>query len=400
MKKQKAFIHMGGGYMQLPGIKYAKQLGFYLVVTDRNPNAPGAIIADRYERIDGTDINSFVDLANELSMKFQIGGAYSSSDFGLPIVAILSKKYGFSGHSIDSVEISLKKSETINIWRKQGLPVPKGFEVRDWDGLVSAVGSLGFPVIVKPVDSCGSQGVRTVLNPLELPQAFDLAKANSSTILVERLIEGTHIDLNGIFIDKRFFPCGHFERIFSEHPYNNPVAGFQPSFLDTNQAAQAYELLEKSARAVNLTSGPVKADIIWTLKGPVILEIGPRFHGDVHTQITSPLATGKNPVTSWFSYLADQYWGGVNDVKKCAGWRALLPYRAGRIKKIEGIDMVRSHANVKEIWIRKKPGEMIESLGDNRSICGFIWTTGESRDSVTRKLNEAIRNIELIIESE
>ena len=107
--KQKALIHIGAGFMQLPGIIYAKKLGLYLVITDRNYNAPGVKLADRYENIDGADVESFIKIASEVSEEYDLVGAFSSSDYGVMVVAELAEIYSFPFASKDSSSTCLNK---------------------------------------------------------------------------------------------------------------------------------------------------------------------------------------------------------------------------------------------------------------------------------------------------
>ena len=78
----------------------------------------------------------------------------------------------------------------------------------------------------------------------------------------------------------------------------------QPSRLTSQQEKEVYGLLESAARLLDIDAGPVKGDVIFTAHGPVLLEIAPRFHGDVSTQFVTPCATGFNPVEAWIASLA------------------------------------------------------------------------------------------------
>ena len=55
---QKTILFVGGGIETLPGVDLAKKMGLYVVVSDRNPDAPcmkvadDFIIADTYNEID------------------------------------------------------------------------------------------------------------------------------------------------------------------------------------------------------------------------------------------------------------------------------------------------------------------------------------------------------------
>ncbi len=67
MSRPKAIIIIGTSKLQVPVIHWAKELGFYVVATDKNDNMPGTDLADRFVNIDGTDIPAFLDLANDVA---------------------------------------------------------------------------------------------------------------------------------------------------------------------------------------------------------------------------------------------------------------------------------------------------------------------------------------------
>ena len=59
---------------------------------------------------------------------------------------------------------------------------------------VSLCKELEWPLIVKPADSCGSQGVKFVNNSVDLSPAIDNARKYSDQVLVEEYFEGVGID--------------------------------------------------------------------------------------------------------------------------------------------------------------------------------------------------------------
>ena len=87
--KQKAIIIVGGSEQQVPQIKWAKEFNLYVVVTDKNPNVIGKDIADRFEVIDGTDTQKFIELVKNLQKNYEVIGAHSNNDFALPTISTL-----------------------------------------------------------------------------------------------------------------------------------------------------------------------------------------------------------------------------------------------------------------------------------------------------------------------
>ena len=271
--------------------------------------------------------------------------------------------------------------------------------VKDYRDLLAAVDDFGLPLILKPVNSCGSQGVRSVWDPKDLQQAYRAAQQFSESILVEQIVMGHHVDVNALFVEGRFLKGGIMDRFFSELPYHYPIWGCQPSSLSAAQEDAVYSTVEKAARALGIEDGPLKADLIWTNEKPVILDLAPRFHGDVSTAHVSPLATGNSPIREWMAHLAgirrtSEY--TCRKMDRFAGWIALFPATPGRLLTVNGIEETCAMNGVHDVFIDVKPGAVIKRHIDNSTVCGFIWATGKNRDELFDLLMRARSGIRFI----
>jgi biotin carboxylase len=395
----KAIIIIGGSYLQLRQIEWARELGLYVVVTDRNPDAKGRKLADRFEVLNGDDIEGLLELADRFDREYGLAGVYASSDFGLPAYAAVTESLNLPGCSRLAVKQALDKSLSRSILQRENIPVPAGERITSSQELLSAVEVYGLPVILKPICSSGSQGITSVHEHKNLEAAFLAARNFSPEVLVEQIVPGPHIDVNGVLVEGKFLACGTMDRHFSELPYHYPVWGCQPSLLSIAQENAVYEIVEQASRAIGITSGPVKADVVWTDKGAVILELAPRFHGDVSTSFVTPLATGTWPVKAWMAYMK----GDKNfmeflkkDKIQFAGWTALFPTSFGKLVRVVNAEAARDVKGVQNIFIAKEAGSIIKQARDNTALCGFIWATAPSRDELLKTLNQARSMIQFV----
>lgn len=400
MSPKKALIYIGGSYLQLPGIRWAKELGLHVVVTDRNPNVPGRAIADRFEVISGEDLSTLLALANEVSSNYDLIGAYGGSDFSLLAVAEIAEAHNLPGPTIRAVRSALDKSVAKQHWLDAGLATPRGFTVTDLDEARNAAIDLGFPVIVKPIDSSGSRGVLTVDGIAGMEQAYIKAREFSSIVLVEKFVQGRQIDVNGLFLNGNFVPCGTDERFFTPLPLRIPLWLYQPADLTPEEEGVCYDLLEAAARSIGIEDGPVKGDLILGERGPVIVELAPRFHGEVLIAYTTPVALGINPVKAHLAALIGlpsvREWlhpreGGV------AGWHAIIS-SPGKVKSVQGIDKVYGVEGVYDLMLRIKPGDVVRSQDNTSSMSGFIWVSRPSIANLQASMNEALKAISIITE--
>jgi cyanophycin synthetase len=90
-----------------------------------------------------------------------------------------------------AVEIAQDKEDTRRVLENVGLPVPPGGSAKTLPDAMAAARSIGFPVILKPLDSSQGRGISSRLDSEEaLALAWPIAREYSSTLLVERYVSG------------------------------------------------------------------------------------------------------------------------------------------------------------------------------------------------------------------
>jgi cyanophycin synthetase len=92
-----------------------------------------------------------------------------------------------------SVDIASNKAATKKLLGEMGVPVPKGFRIRDEDEVKSTVESIGFPVVIKPLDGNHGRGATVGIENLEDARAaFHVAQEQSKSkwVIIEKMIAG------------------------------------------------------------------------------------------------------------------------------------------------------------------------------------------------------------------
>ncbi|MFT3974607.1 MAG: cyanophycin synthetase [Amaricoccus sp.] len=90
-----------------------------------------------------------------------------------------------------AVEIAGDKELCIRLLSDLGLPVPRQIHVRDAEDAVDAALSIGYPVVVKPVDGNHGRGVAVNLASDEaVADAYERALVEGSGVVVESMIAG------------------------------------------------------------------------------------------------------------------------------------------------------------------------------------------------------------------
>src|SRR5262245_60576007 len=101
-----------------------------------------------------------------------------------------------------AVDIAGNKHATKKLLGDMGVPVPKGYRIPDIDELNSTLESVGYPVVIKPLDGNHGRGATVGITDLEHAQAaFEKAKEYSRWIIVERQLQGA--DFRALVVNNR-----------------------------------------------------------------------------------------------------------------------------------------------------------------------------------------------------
>lgn len=116
----------------------------------------------------------------------------SRIQFGQGIHARRIRKAATDVTGFVAEQASTDKAYTKQLWVGLGIPVPPGQVVADADEAMRAAEQLGWPVVVKPLDSDYSNGVTLNIRDLATVRtAYEFARKESESVLVERALDGT-----------------------------------------------------------------------------------------------------------------------------------------------------------------------------------------------------------------
>lgn len=101
-----------------------------------------------------------------------------------------------------SVDIAGNKHATKKLLGDMGVPVPKGYRIRDIEELESTLDNVEYPVVIKPLDGNHGKGATVGIKTLEDAQiAFEKAKEYSRYVIVEKQIIGE--DFRALVVNNR-----------------------------------------------------------------------------------------------------------------------------------------------------------------------------------------------------
>ncbi len=101
-----------------------------------------------------------------------------------------------------SVDIAGNKDATKKLLGEMGVPVPKGYKIRNEEDLEKTIERIGYPVVIKPLDGNHGKGATVGIETIEdAKTAFEKAKEYSRWIIVEKQLIGN--DFRALVVNNR-----------------------------------------------------------------------------------------------------------------------------------------------------------------------------------------------------
>lgn len=271
----KTIMTIGAGVSQVLGIKTAKEMGLKVIAIDRDLHAPGMKLADIALPIDITDINGAIEIAK----KYDIDGVITQTDLGVITVGAIVDALGLAGNGSEVAYVSTNKVAMRERFKEFGVPSPIFEGVNTVDEAYDVVKRIGFPVMIKAVDSAGSRGVSRLDSFDGLKDAFEdsLMYSRDKQVCVEEFVEGIEVGAQAFTYDGKLeMALVHNDTV--THPPNYiPIGHSFPSKLPEETIKKIEDAISKALKALGIDYGPSNIDLIVTEEGPQIIEIGARM---------------------------------------------------------------------------------------------------------------------------
>jgi cyanophycin synthetase len=101
-----------------------------------------------------------------------------------------------------AVDIAADKSATKKLLGEMGVPVPKGYYIKNEEDLAKTVEAIGFPLVIKPLDGNHGKGATIGIETLEEAFiAYNKAREYSRYIMVEKMLVGK--DFRALVVNNR-----------------------------------------------------------------------------------------------------------------------------------------------------------------------------------------------------
>ncbi|MBR3628909.1 MAG: ATP-grasp domain-containing protein [Oscillospiraceae bacterium] len=197
--KGKRLLLIGGQGPTADLIDLAHRNQVFIGVLDYNKGTYVKSIADAAHDVSAIDVDAVVQLCKD---EHYDGVISNFNDMLSSYVCKIAEKLGFHvPYTVEQLLMSDNKKYFKQTCMKYGVPVPKEYHIASREAIRQT--EIEYPVIIKPVDAGGSQGISICHNADELEVGFDKAMARSrgKDVIIEAYIPYDEINVTYIAQD-------------------------------------------------------------------------------------------------------------------------------------------------------------------------------------------------------
>lgn len=403
-KVTKTILLLGAGPEQIIAIKLAKKMGLKVIVADGNPQAPGLKYADMRICADIQDHQKII----ALGQKYKVDGIMTHAIEIPVVVAKAAKALGLPHLDPVVVNRATNKLKRAICFQKKGILYPPFASANSFREAEAKSKTIGFPLVIKPIDRAGARGVKTVNSVEELRSGMkeSLAHSKHHTILMEEKLRGEEISTESVVVNGKIYTTGFGDRNYSRaqefKPYFVEDGHHVRSRLPLTKQAEITKAVEEAIKALGINWGVAKGDVLINHQGIYILEMAVRTSGGWFAGGTVPLATGVNilkPLLQMAVGLPVDERDFLPKFHRSACQRYVIPTQDGKFVRLDGVAKARRMPGVKMLDIFHRPlqGETVRKSKNNTERFGHLIAVGQDIDEATRRCEQAIKQIKIIL---
>lgn len=287
----KKLLVLAAGILQIPVIKKAREMGYYVIAVDDDANAPGMALADKAIVPGGLmDEEKVLAIAKEEQIS---GVIHPCSEVAMNVMGRINDELHLGGISKEIAIRATNKHLMREAFEAFGAPSPKSILTKDAEDAWSTFcNEFDINAILKPSRSSGSRGIAKVEKGIS-KDVFKslyqkaLVESRDHQVLIEQFIEGPEFSVEVIVWQGEPHVLAVTDKKTTDAPHFVELGHSQPS-------AYPMEIQEKlkagaiaGCKALGLTNCAAHCELKMQDGKAYLMEIGARMGGDfISTELT------------------------------------------------------------------------------------------------------------------
>ena len=277
-----------------------------------------------------------------------------------------------------------------------GIPTAKHIYIdKSWDGYLP---DFTYPLVVKPVDSNGSKGVKKVFTTDELESSLQEAFSYSISgdVIIEEFKTGEELSCDFYVEDgvAKILSITASKKIKENEKSFTIVQSYYPAPVDYNEE-RVQEIAQKIADAWGLKDTPLLVQMIVNEDEYNVLEFSARMGGGSKYHLIQVLSG-----VDIMKVYVEMVMGEKPRVEPSKQWNnAIMSYvycRPGEYVSLKGFDELKKSGDIHSYFTyRTAPSTIIKSDTSSDRVAGFL-VVANSEEEVLRKLKYANEHLAVL----
>ncbi len=286
--------------------------------------------------------------------------------------------------------------------REHNVPTMEDFPINESD-LIESANSLNYPVVIKPVDCCGSNGVMKCESADEFAELYNYAKSCSRTknATVEEFNDGFEICVYYTFVDGNpslssmadKYVRGDTENFIPLSEIYAYPSQYLPQYIN-----EVDSNMRNMLKALGIKNGITSMQGFYKDGKFKFFEMGFRLGGTAQYRYTEYI-NGINSLHMMMAYALTGKMGDCDQSSDTASFKKpcctlTLLSKGGTVARIEGVEEARNYEGVLYIENRYKVGDTIKA---SRTVSQFhvrIYIVADNEKQMKEKINHLQTSIQ------
>ncbi len=392
----KKLLVLAAGLLQLPVIKKAQEMGYFVIAADDDPKAPGMALADK-AIVPGGLMNEekMVAIAKEAQVD---GVIHPCSEVAMNVMGRINDELGLCGISKEIAIRATNKHLMREAFEKYGAPSPKSILTKDEeDAWATFSNEFDTNAILKPSRNSGSRGIAKVekgISKEEFERLYRRAldESRDHQVLIEQFIEGPEFSVEVIVWQGEPHVLAVTDKKTTEAPYFVELGHNQPSVYPEEIQQKLKDGAIAGCKALGLTYCAAHCELKIQNGEAYLMEIGARMGGDfISTELTH-LSSGIDMVAATIDVVLSVE-PNLKPIEEKHGVaiRYFTP-KPGKIVSIEGTEVLKE-PYVYDAEIYHGIGDFVPEVKSSLDRTGHVIVTAETAQEAINKAERIIKEV-------
>ena len=297
----KKLLVLAAGILQVPIIKRAREMGYYVIAADGDPNAVGLQYADKQIVANIVNEDEMLAIAREEKID---GVIHPCSEVSMNVMGRINDELHLSGISKEQAIRATNKHLMREAFEAYGAPSPKSICFTDvevaWGAFCT---DFTGACILKPSRNSGSRGIAKISADIkmdEFARLFEISKAESrdKSVMLEQFVEGPEFSIEIIVWNGEVHVLTVTDKKTTEAPHFVELGHSQPSCRTAEEVETLKAAAVAGVKALGVNNCACHAEAKLMDGKAYLMEIGARLGGDfISTELTH-LSTGIDMVAA------------------------------------------------------------------------------------------------------